>query len=728
MNPARWQQVKETLASALECESTKARADFLGQTCAGDTALRREVEALLHHSPDAFQSWADEGGFLRADAPEMKNEGRRIGAYRLVRELGRGGMGAVWLATRADEEFQQTAAIKLLKRGTDTDEVLRRFRAERQILAQLQHPGIARLLDGGVTADGLPFFVMEFVDGERLTAYATKNKLSLAARLQLFRKVCAAVQFAHQNLIVHRDLKPANILVSPEGEPKLLDFGIAKLLAPGEDDWEATLAGRERLTPAYASPEQVLGEPITTTSDVYSLGILLYELLCERPPHSFSAERPSPAELSRVICESEPPRPSLTASAEVRRVLRGDLDTIILRAMAKTPARRYESVEQFSTDIRRYQEGLPVRARKDTLGYRTSKFLRRNKLAVAVASLAAMALVGGIVSTTIQRNRADRLRVRAEKGEDSNRLLLYAAQMSLAYQAWETANVGQALDLLGAQRPSPGQEDLRGFEWYLLWHLAHERSRPLHGPTAAVHAVVFSRDGAKVAAESSGTLGSSAYVWDAASGVLINSFKIGSVNAHARMDFTPEGNGLVTGDDDGSVKSWRIADGKLIRSFVEHKRAIWCVTFSPDGRIIATASYDGTAKLWNFETGEELRSLSGHTDAVTSLAFSPDGEIVATASRDNTAKLWNALTGKEVVTLRGHTWWVLDLAFSPDGRTLATTGSDGDVRLWDTSQYRQTGLIPGDGSTVNAVEFSPDGKILAIAGRHNTVNLYEPRH
>ncbi|MDQ6765483.1 MAG: serine/threonine protein kinase, partial [Verrucomicrobiota bacterium] len=278
MTPARWQQVKETLASALDHETTAARADFLAQTCAGDTALRREVEALLNHSPDAFQSWADGGGFLRSDSSLAQNEGRRIGAYCLVRELGRGGMGSVWLARRADEEFEQTAAIKLLKRGTDTDEVLRRFRAERAILARLDHPNIARLLDGGTTDDGLPYFVMEYVQGERLTNYCVEHHLSIGARLQLFRKICAAVQFAHQNLVVHRDLKPGNILVIEEGEPKLLDFGIAKLLGPEDDAFEVTMAGRERLTPAYASPEQIRGEPITTASDIYSLGTLLYEV------------------------------------------------------------------------------------------------------------------------------------------------------------------------------------------------------------------------------------------------------------------------------------------------------------------------------------------------------------------------------------------------------------------------------------------------------------------
>ncbi|MDQ6765105.1 MAG: serine/threonine protein kinase, partial [Verrucomicrobiota bacterium] len=403
--------MKETLATALEHENAGARADYLDETCAGDSDLRREIDVLLAHPPDAFECWAEEGGFLRSDSSATKNEGRRIGAYRLVRELGRGGMGAVWLATRADEEFHQTAAIKLLKRGTDTDEVLRRFRAEREILARLQHPNIARLLDGGTTDDSLPYFIMEYVEGIRLTDFVSQNNLSLGARLRLFSKICAAVQFAHQNLIVHRDLKPANILVTAEGEPKLLDFGIAKLLASDTEVWEATIAGRERLTPGYASPEQVLGEPITTVSDVYSLGALLYEILCARPPHAFQKERPSPTELMRVICQEEPARPSLAAAApEMRRALRGDLETIILRAMSKEPARRYAGAGELADDLHRYEEGRPVRAQRDTVGYRFGKFVRRNKLGVAVILL----ILAGSVATAWQAHRAEHQKALAD--------------------------------------------------------------------------------------------------------------------------------------------------------------------------------------------------------------------------------------------------------------------------------------------------------------------------
>lgn len=411
MDATRWDQVKSVLGDALERAEAAERAAFLAQACAGDTSLRREVESLLEHTSDRLDVCAEElsiGG-LEATSPVA---GQRIGAYELVREIGRGGMGAVYLARRADEEFQKEVAIKLLKRGTDTDEVLRRFRAEREILARLEHPNIARLLDGGTTADGLPYFVMEHVVGARITDFCFANNLDIRARIQLFLKVCAALQFAHQNLVVHRDIKPANILVTADGEPKLLDFGIAKLVDPTDETGDVTIAERQRLTPAYASPEQVRGEPITTVSDVYSLGALLYELLAGRAPHRFLTTNPSPTELLRVVTEDEPARPSVAAvESNAAHRLRGDLDRILLKALRKEPAERYRGAGSFAEDLRRYLDGLPVRARAATLGYRAGKFLRRNKRGVAIA---AVLLLGGIAGTVMTVLSAREAKVQAE--------------------------------------------------------------------------------------------------------------------------------------------------------------------------------------------------------------------------------------------------------------------------------------------------------------------------
>jgi non-specific serine/threonine protein kinase/serine/threonine-protein kinase len=377
--------------------------------------------------------------------------GPRIGVYRLIRELGHGGMGTVFLAVRDDDAFQKRVAIKILKRGMDSDAIVRRFRNERQILAGLDHPHIAGLLDGGTTPDGLPYFTMEYVEGQTIVEYCELRQLKTTARLQLFRKVCSAVQYAHQNLIIHRDLKPANVLVTADGTPKLLDFGIAKLLNPeiGGQTLAPTAAGLQLMTPEYASPEQVRGDVVTTATDVYSLGVLLYELLTGRRPYRLTSR--TPAEIARVVCEAVPERPStavtrvptrpaqegvVTRNAttipageiedsplrpatedpdRLRRRLAGDLDNIVLKALSKEPGRRYASVDQFSEDIRRHLAGLPVIARPDTWRYRTTKFVRRNRAVVTAGSLVVLALVAGIIGTTWQAREARRERQRAEQ-------------------------------------------------------------------------------------------------------------------------------------------------------------------------------------------------------------------------------------------------------------------------------------------------------------------------
>lgn len=409
MTPERWQQVKNTLAEALEHPDEEERAAFVANASADDPELRREVESLLAQSDDEFESVAGAIGIASPGTTSSPDAGRRIGQYELIREIGRGGMGAVWLARRADQQFEKLVAIKLLKRGTDTDEVLRRFQTERQILARLEHPNIARLLDGGVTDDDLPYFVMEYVEGRPVTEFCRAQSLTIEERLRLFAKICSAVQFAHQNLVVHRDLKPGNILVTADGEPKLLDFGIAKLLTADDAALSVTIAEHQRLTPAYASPEQVRSEPITTVSDVYSLGTLLYEILTGKNAHRFSVPQPPPTELLRVVAQEEPVRPSAAAAdSSNERRLRGDLDNIVLKALRKEPARRYAGVGSFALDIRRYLERKPVTARKDTLSYRGAKFVQRNKLGVAAAVVVLLTLIGGIAGIIWEARLASR--------------------------------------------------------------------------------------------------------------------------------------------------------------------------------------------------------------------------------------------------------------------------------------------------------------------------------
>jgi serine/threonine protein kinase len=440
MNSERYNQVKQVYKAAIECK-TGERAAFLAGACANDAELRTEVESLLKHDESAGefieQSAFDVAARMLANSEAASIKGTCIGPYRILNEIGRGGMGVVYLAVREDEEFRQRVALKLIKRGLDTEEILRRFRNERQILASLNHPNIAKLFDGGTTAEGAPYFVMEYVEGLPLLQYCNEHDLSTDERLQLFRTICSAVQHAHQNLVIHRDLKPSNIIVTHEGEPKLLDFGVAKFLNPElmGHDFAQTQTRFRALTPEYASPEQMRGQHITTASDLYSLGVILYELLTGLRPYQLKDT--TPEELARVICNSEPTKPSEAATgvrnaesqfgngpasggsisaADLRsriknlRSLKGDLDNIVLMALRKEPSRRYKSVEQFSEDIERHLKGLPVIARKDTFAYRASKLISRNRVAVSATALVVLAIIAGLIVALWQGENARRQR------------------------------------------------------------------------------------------------------------------------------------------------------------------------------------------------------------------------------------------------------------------------------------------------------------------------------
>ena len=352
----------------------------------------------------------DDGSAAQASAhlPE------RIGHYRVLRELGRGGMGTVYLAERDEPGMRKTVAVKVVSRGMDSAFVLRRFRRERQILAALEHPGIARLYDGGTTDEGLPYFVMEYVDGEDLVAYCAGHHLPIRARLQLFLRVCEAVQYAHQGLVVHRDLKPSNILVTAAGEPKLLDFGIAKLLGPqiGEESDEQTVSLVRLLTPDFASPEQVRGDRVTTASDVYALGVVLYEVLSGRRPYRLKGG--TAAQLERAILERDVEAPSTALARDLQRQLRGDLDNVVLKALRKDPAERYATAAELADDVRRYLEGFPVRAAPDRPAYRIAKFLRRHRTGVTAGAAVILSLVVGLGVALRQARVAEAERRRAE--------------------------------------------------------------------------------------------------------------------------------------------------------------------------------------------------------------------------------------------------------------------------------------------------------------------------
>ncbi len=416
----RWLRIEYLFYAALELQD--GRAAFLDEACGDDDELRREVESLLHSSGQTM-------GFLQKPVLEAAKQiaaqetlpGKRIGAYQLLRVLGEGGMGKVYLAARADDLYQKQVAIKTVSLGLGQNQVLLlRFGSERQILANLDHPNIARLLDGGVTEDGLPYLVMEYVDGVRFDDYCRIHQLGTNQRLELFCTVCAAVEYAHKNLVVHRDLKPANILVTAEGIPKLLDFGIAKLLDPHSGQLAQTMTSERMMTPEYASPEQVRGDQITTSTDVYALGVLLYELLAGKRP--FQLDPANPLEMAKMICEQNPEPPSVSsavnaalAAPDAARTLRGDLDNIVLMAMRKEPARRYVSISALANDVRAYLTGYPVHARTDTWKYRSGKFLRRHKAGATAAAIVAVAVIGFSIGMGLLAKRATRERLAAQR-------------------------------------------------------------------------------------------------------------------------------------------------------------------------------------------------------------------------------------------------------------------------------------------------------------------------
>ncbi len=461
MEAENWKKVKEILEKTLDLEISK-REDFLNSANLSPE-IRAEVESLLTfetESEDLMHLSAVEFSkdFFDEDDPKNSIFGQTFGVYKVISELGYGGMGAVYLATRTDGKFNQKVALKLLKREMNTAALRRRFRQEREILASLEHPNIARLLDAGTTEDNIPYIAMEYVEGLPIDDFCSKNRLDLSQRLDLFREVCAAVDFAHRNLIVHRDLKPSNILVNEEGKPKLLDFGISKILsneiAPVNS---ATVTKLGVMTPSYASPEQLQSKSVTTATDIYSLGVILYELLSGHRP--FETKEDNLKEIYKAVLETDPPLPSSmvetvsrefktateaetviisekanspgkrkpveTEANKMRRTnlpsvklssnsLRGDLDNIILKALRKEPERRYRSAENFSEDIKRHLKGLPVTARPNTFSYRAEKFFNRNKASVVAGMLIFLAIVGGIAATFWQARVAQAERVKAE--------------------------------------------------------------------------------------------------------------------------------------------------------------------------------------------------------------------------------------------------------------------------------------------------------------------------
>jgi eukaryotic-like serine/threonine-protein kinase len=450
-----WQRLKGLLAEALE-RPTGERAAFVDQVSGEDTALRRELVTLIAAAErDGVLESMPAGEALHVlDAHATQAWiGRRLGPYRLVQLIGGGGMGRVYLAERADGQYEQRVAVKLMRDGIDHDGLVARFKAERQILASLDHPNLAKILDAGITDEGMPYFVMELIAGEPLDAYCMSRALPLPDRLRLFRSVCQVVHHAHRRGVVHRDLKPANILVTPDGTVKLVDFGIAKQLAP-EAAQPATATLLQVMTLAYASPEQVKGEPITAASDIFSLGVVLYRLLTDTGPYPPPTTGSNYA-LTRAICDVDPLPPSRTvASRALRRQLAGDLDAVVMTALRKAPAHRYASADQLADDLFRHLEGLPVQARRGAWSYRAGRFVLRHRAMVGAALVANLALVAGIgvaayqaYEAHVQRQRAEQQQQRAQRHFESVRKLanIFIVDVDAAIRNLSGANPARKL-------------------------------------------------------------------------------------------------------------------------------------------------------------------------------------------------------------------------------------------------------------------------------------------
>jgi WD40 repeat protein/serine/threonine protein kinase len=757
---------------ALEIAGPVERAAFLDRACGGDPALRVRLDKLLvRHTqggnflgrPADLLQLSDTQEYAAgrpADDPLTPPDGGLIGPYKLVEVVGEGGMGTVWLAQQ-QEPVKRLVAVKVVKAGMDSKSVLARFEAERQALALMDHPNIARVLDAGSTPDGRPYFVMELVKGVSITKFCDERRLTPRERLELFVPVCQAVQHAHQKGVIHRDLKPSNVLVALyDGRPvpKVIDFGVAK--AAGQPLTEKTLVtglGAVVGTPEYMSPEQAEFNQldIDTRSDVYSLGVLLYELLTGTTPLQRQRVKGTALlELLRLVREEEPPRPSARLSTtdelpsiaarrgvEPRKLsglVRGELDWIVMRALEKDRGRRYETANGFGMDVQRFLAGEPVQAVPPSARYRLHKLVRRHRRAVVMGSVAAavvgLAVVGLVVGTVLfqqEQTRAATERARME-AEARRRLEteLYRQHIALAEREWSANNLSQMQAMLEL---CPAEQ--RGWEWRYLKGLRTNSRSPLSHASEAF-SVAFSCDGKLLA---TGTKAGVVRLWQAR-GHVLREWQAHE-NAAYTLSFSPDGRYLASGGWDGTIKLWdvqRIQRDELQKPSLQldPTRRVWSVAFSPDGKYLAfgsgiTTDQKGAFTVWDLGSRREVFTRSHFTDTVTCVAFSPDGRRLATTCQ-GLVQLWDAQTGQEEqLFLRGPDTRRTGVAFSPDGRYLASVGGnlsvhpDEEVQVWDARTGDLIRSLPGHVGGLRCVAFSPDGRRLASAGLDQTIKIWD---
>ncbi len=757
------ERAETIFGQAIAFSDAVARSEFLNHACAGEPALRAQVEELV-------QNYLRAGDFLeRPPVPPgmtsgplgMELPGASIGPYKLLQEIGEGGMGVVFMAEQT-VPVNRRVALKIIKPGMDTRNVLARFEAERQALALMDHPNIAKVFDAGTTAAGRPYFVMELVRGVPITTYCDQHRLTPIERLALFLPVCQAVQHAHQKGIIHRDLKPSNVMIALyDGQPvpKIIDFGVAKATAAKLTEKTLfTELGQVVGTLEYMSPEQAqLNQlDIDTRTDIYSLGVLLYELLTGTTPlERKRLKAVAFDEMLRRIREEEPPKPSTRLSAvealpsiaanrglepkKLSGLVRGDLDWIVMKALEKDRARRYETANGLASDIRHYLADEPVLACPPSARYRFGKFARRNRAALATVMLISLALaIGTAVSmrqairatraektALAERSDAESQRLQAEssaeraKAEQENaRRLLYRADMNLAERAWQDARVDQVSQLIAQHADD---QDLQGFEWFYQRRLLNSDLRTLTGHENAVSSVAVSPQGRRlVSAADDGTI----KLWDMDTGEALSTLRVSSKGVFS-VAFSPNGRRFASAGSDRMVTVWDAGTGDVLRTISGHTAAVHSVKFSPDSERLASASADRTIKIWEAETGALQLTLSGHTNLVACVTFRADGKRLASTGEDGSIRQWDADTGAEIMSIKGHDIAVSYVAYSPDGSVLASAGHDGKIKLWNAETGDPQRTLLGHVDHVLCVEFSPDGREIASAGNDRTIRLWD---